>query len=69
MAQTRFGLGRGLREAAPAHRRQGLCQTSDVHFAELQHSLNSRKDSGRDGALRTLNFSLDSSHQVCGGDY
>lgn len=39
-----------------------------VHFAELQHCLNSREDPGRDGTLRTLNFSLGSSHQVSGGD-
>lgn len=38
-----------------------------VHFAGLQKCLNSREDPGRDGALKTLNFSLDSSHPVGGG--
>lgn len=60
-------MAEGWREAAPAHCSQGLCHTNAVHFAELQHCLNLREDSGRDGALRTLNFSLDSSHQVRGG--
>lgn len=61
-------MAEGWREAAPVHCRQGLCQTSAVHFAELQHCIDSREGSGRDWALRTSNFFFDSSHQVRGGD-
>lgn len=66
----RWGLAmtQGWRKSCSSHCRQGWCPTSAERFAELQHCLNSREDSGRGGASRTLNFSLHSSHQVCGGD-